>query len=100
MIKNGDMAGTGSQSPETLGYESMMAAFDVLEGKSIEPEIVVDTFLITADNVDEFGTDGWQYDLPTGRSPDNRIKFDKKCGSSRSGCSYLKVEVERCRKHW
>lgn len=60
MIKNGDMAGTGSQSPETLGYESMMAAFDVLEGKSIEPEIVVDTFLITADNVDEFGTDGWQ----------------------------------------
>ena len=54
------MAGTGSQSPETLGYESMMAAFDVLEGKSIEPEIVVDTFLITADNVDEFGTDGWQ----------------------------------------
>ena len=60
MIKNGDMEGTGSQSPETLGYESMMAAFDVLEGKSIEPEIVVDTFLITADNVDEFGTDGWQ----------------------------------------
>ena len=32
----------------------------VLEGKSIEPEIVVDTFLITAENVDEFGTDGWQ----------------------------------------
>ncbi|MCI8274700.1 MAG: sugar ABC transporter substrate-binding protein [Lachnospiraceae bacterium] len=60
MIKNGDMEGTGSQSPETLGYDSMMAAFDVLEGKSIEPEIVVDTFLITAENVDEFGTDGWQ----------------------------------------
>ena len=38
----------------------MMAAFDVLEGKEIEKEIVVDTFLITAENVAEFGTDGWQ----------------------------------------
>lgn len=60
LIESGEMEGTGSQSPETLGYESMMAAFDVLEGKEIEPEIVVDTFLITAENVAEFGTDGWQ----------------------------------------
>ena len=60
MIEAGDMEGTGSQSPETLGYDSMMAAFDVLEGKEIEKEIVVDTFLITAENVAEFGTDGWQ----------------------------------------
>ena len=29
-------------------------------GKEIEKEIVVDTFLITADNVEEYGTDGWQ----------------------------------------
>ena len=54
------MEGTGSQSPETLGYESMMSALDVLAGKEIEKEIVVDTFLITADNVEEYGTDGWQ----------------------------------------
>lgn len=60
LIKSGEMEGTGSQSPETLGYDSMMAAFDVLEGKEIDKEIVVDTFLITAENVDEFGTDGWQ----------------------------------------
>lgn len=60
MIEAGTMEGTGSQSPETLGYDSMMAAFDVLEGKEIEKEIVVDTFLITAENVAEFGTDGWQ----------------------------------------
>lgn len=60
MIEAGDMEGTGSQSPETLGYDSMMAAFDVLDGKEIEKEIVVDTFLITAENVAEFGTDGWQ----------------------------------------
>lgn len=60
LIKSGEMEGTGSQSPETLGYDSMMAAFDVLEGKEIDKEIVVDTFLITAENVAEFGTDGWQ----------------------------------------
>ena len=60
MIKAGTMEGTGSQSPETLGYESMMSALDVLAGKEIEKEIVVDTFLITADNVEEYGTDGWQ----------------------------------------
>ena len=60
MIEAGTMEGTGSQSPETLGYESMMSAFRVLAGEEVEPEIVVDTFLITADNVAEFGTDGWQ----------------------------------------
>ena len=60
LIESGEMEGTGSQSPETLGYDSMMAAFDVLEGKEIDNEIVVDTFLITAENVAEFGTDGWQ----------------------------------------
>lgn len=60
MVKNGDMEGTGAQSPETLGYDSMMAAFDLLEGKTVEKEVSVETFLITADNVDEYGTDGWQ----------------------------------------
>ena len=57
LIESGEMEGTGSQSPETLGYDSMMAAFDVLEGKEIDKEIVVDTFLITDENVAEFGTD-------------------------------------------
>lgn len=59
-IEEGLMEGTGSQSPETLGYESMMAAYKTLQGEEIDPEIVVDTFLITAENVEEFGTDGWQ----------------------------------------
>lgn len=60
MIKNGDMEGTGAQSPETMGYESMKAAFAILEGKSVEKEKVVDTFLIDKSNVEEYGTDGWQ----------------------------------------
>lgn len=60
MVKNGDMEGTGAQSPETLGYNSMMSAFTLLEGGTVEKDVVVDTFLIDAENVDEYGTDGWQ----------------------------------------
>jgi ribose transport system substrate-binding protein len=43
-----------------MGYESMKAAFAILEGKSVEKEKVVDTFLIDKSNVEEYGTDGWQ----------------------------------------
>ena len=60
MIKNGQVEGTGSQSPNTLGFDSMVAAFKILSGEEVEHKIDVDTFLITAENVDEFGTDGWQ----------------------------------------
>lgn len=60
MVKNGQMQGTGAQSPETLGYNSMMSAFTLLEGGTVEKDVVVDTFLIDAENVDEYGTDGWQ----------------------------------------
>jgi len=59
-IKNGTIEGTGSQSPNTLGFDSMVAAFKILNGEEVEHKIDVDTFLITAENVDEFGTDGWQ----------------------------------------
>ena len=59
-IKNGTIEGTGSQSPNTLGFDSMVAAFKILSGEEVEHKIDVDTFLITAENVDEFGTDGWQ----------------------------------------
>lgn len=60
MVKNGDMEGTGAQSPETLGYQSMMSAFTFLEGGKLEKDVVVDTFLIDKNNVDKYGTDGWQ----------------------------------------
>ena len=31
-----------------------------LNGEKLEDTYPVDTFLITADNVDQYGTDGWQ----------------------------------------
>lgn len=59
-IKDGTMTGTGAQSPDEIGHKAAKAALDVIDGKEIEKNIVVDTFLITKDNVDEYGTDGWQ----------------------------------------
>ena len=60
MIEAGQMEGTGAQSPESLGYDSMCAAFNVLAGNEVSKDVAVDTFLVTADNVADYGTDGWQ----------------------------------------
>lgn len=60
MIKNGQMEGTGAQSPETLGYKSMMSAFTILSGGTVDKNVIVNTFLVDAGNVDQYGTDGWQ----------------------------------------
>ena len=35
-------------------------AYDWLDGKEVESFIPIETFLITSENVDEYGTDGWQ----------------------------------------
>lgn len=60
MIKEGTMTGTGAQSPETIGKKSAETALQVINGETVEKDITVDTFIINADNVDEYGTDGWQ----------------------------------------
>lgn len=60
LILDEKMTGTAAQSPETIGKETIKAAYELLEGKEVEKNIVVDTFLITKENVEEYGTDGWQ----------------------------------------
>lgn len=60
MIKAGTMTGTGAQSPESIGKQSAETALKVLAGETVEKNIVVDTFIINSENVDEYGTDGWQ----------------------------------------
>ena len=59
-IKNGEITGTGAQSPITIGKTIAETAYKWLGGETVEEFIPIETFLITADNVDEFGTDGWQ----------------------------------------
>lgn len=52
--------GSGAQSPKTIADTSAQLCYDFLSGKPIKTYIPVKTFLITADNVDDYGTDSWQ----------------------------------------
>ncbi len=59
-IAEGTMSGTGAQSPANIGLLAVEAAYKVLAGEEVEKDTVVPTFLINAENVEEYGTDGWQ----------------------------------------
>ena len=52
--------GTGAQSPVAIAQKAVEIMYNHVEGKTVEKEYPVDTFLITADNVNDYGTDGWQ----------------------------------------
>lgn len=54
------IAGTAAQRPITLGKDAVKAAFQVLDGEKIKEPIYEETFLITKENVDMYGADGWQ----------------------------------------
>ena len=60
LLKDTILEGTGAQSPITIGETIANTAYDWLDGKEVESYIPIETFLITADNVDQYGTDGWQ----------------------------------------
>ncbi len=60
LLKDTMIEGTGAQSPVTIGKTIAETAYAYLAGEDVEAYIPIKTFLITADNVDEFGTDGWQ----------------------------------------
>lgn len=60
MIKDGLMTGTAAQSPINIGITAVEMAYKLLSGEEIEKNVLVPIQLITADNVDEFGVDGWQ----------------------------------------
>lgn len=59
-IKDGKMTATAAQSPKTIGEKAIEAAYDVMAGKTVEKEITVPTSLISKENVDQYGTTGWQ----------------------------------------
>ena len=59
-LKNSCVEGTGAQSPITIGKTIAETAYSWLDGKEVEAFIPIETFLITSDNVDDYGTDGWQ----------------------------------------
>lgn len=54
------MEGTGAQSPVSIAEKAVEIMYDYLAGEEVDDRYPVETFLITADNVAEYGTDGWQ----------------------------------------
>ena len=60
MIKDGLMTGTAAQSPINIGKIGVEMAYKILAGGTVEKHVPVPVQLITAENVDTFGVDGWQ----------------------------------------
>lgn len=54
------MEGTGAQSPVAIAEKAVEIMYKYMAGESLDARYPVDTFLITASNVAEYGTDGWQ----------------------------------------
>ena len=52
--------GTGSHSTVSIAEKAVQIMYDYVEGKQVEARYPVETFLITSDNVAQYGTDGWQ----------------------------------------
>ena len=57
---NSLIEGTGAQSPVSIAEQAVKIMYDYVEGKQVEERYPVETFLITSDNVAQYGTDGWQ----------------------------------------
>ena len=54
------MAGVGAQSPINMGKTAVKTAVSLLDGGAYEEEVSVETFFINRDNLEMYGTDGWQ----------------------------------------
>lgn len=60
LIAEGKVTGTGAQSPMSIGKTIAEVYYKWLAGEEVEARYPIATFMINADNVAEFGTDGWQ----------------------------------------
>ena len=60
LISEGKVTGTGAQSPMSIGKTIAEVYYKWLAGEEVETRYPIATFMINADNVAEFGTDGWQ----------------------------------------
>lgn len=52
--------GSGAQSPVTIAETIVDVMYKYLAGEEVDERYPVETFLITADNVEEYGVEGWQ----------------------------------------
>ena len=60
LIAEGKVTGSGAQSPMTIGKTIAELYYKWVAGEEVESRYPIETFMINADNVAEFGTEGWQ----------------------------------------
>lgn len=60
MISKGFITGTAAQYPIIMGKMSVEMAYRYLEGKDVPKQILVDTDMITQENIGLYNLDGWQ----------------------------------------
>lgn len=60
LIAEGKVTGSGAQSPISIGKTIAELYYKWLAGEEIEERYPIETFMINADNVADYGTDGWQ----------------------------------------
>ena len=60
IAEGGQFIASGAQSPKSIGYDSVTVMNKVLNKEEFEFRTPVETFLINAEIVAEFGTVGWQ----------------------------------------
>ena len=58
-VKDGTMVQTSAQRPTYMGYLGVKEAIDLLEGKEIEFNTAIESYSITADNIDDYDLDAW-----------------------------------------
>lgn len=58
--ENSLIEGTGAQSPINIAKGSVEVMYKYLSGEKVEDRYPIETFLITSDNVEQYGTSGWQ----------------------------------------
>ena len=60
LISEGKVTGSGAQSPMTIGKTIAELYYKWAAGEEVEARYPIETFMINADNVADYGTEGWQ----------------------------------------
>lgn len=60
LIKEGMMQASSAQFPSQIGKKTADVIYKLLQGKTVERNILIPVELITQENVESFGTDRWQ----------------------------------------
>ena len=60
MVSNGFLTATCAQFPSKVAQEAVHQAYAAINGGCENKEVIVPVELLTAENVDQYGIDGWQ----------------------------------------